>query len=84
VTASRTYTRGELSRMKPDQLAGIADDLLAAVRDGRIVDDPPPVPTGDGPVFTRSQLAAMPQAALIGRHDEIRQALADNRVQFDQ
>lgn len=70
--------------MKPDQLAGIADDLLAAARDGRIVDDPPPTPTGDGPVFTRSQIAAMPQEELIRRSDEIQQALADNRVQFDQ
>lgn len=82
----RTYTRSELAGMSQGQLATLNDDLSAAVREGRIVDDRAAAlaPTGDGPTFKQSQISAMPQQELINRGAEIQKALRDNRVLFGQ
>lgn len=83
-TEQRTYTRSGLAAMPQRELAAIADDLKAAAREGRIVSEPLAAPSGNGPVFTRSQLAAMSHAEINRRRAEIVKAVQGNRFRHDQ
>lgn len=86
-TEPRRYTRAEIAAMSHDELARNADDLTAAVREGRIDDDPtkelPEHHPSGKPWIRRSALERLPQSQLADLADELLTALAEGRVRND-
>jgi ribosomal protein L29 len=86
-TELRRYTRSEIAAMSQQQLADNADELLAAMRDGRIEDAPPeqlpePHPSGK-PYINRSDLAQLSSEQLAERADELLEAAREGRIRTD-